>query len=110
MPVGPIIEAIAGRLGLVAGEAAAEVEGAGAEALETVEEPTISGPLVSSHLRAMFWDAATRNLEITFHNASIYTYPGTPREIAAGLKDAPSPGRWVRVGDEWLHAECIGLP
>jgi hypothetical protein len=110
--IGPIIEAVTGTLGLTE-EAAAPAEAAALEegapvgrTAEAAKDETIAAPLVSSHLRAMFWDAVTENLQITFHNGTIYDYPGISREIAKGLKNAPSPGRWVRVGDEWLHAEC----
>lgn len=50
-------------------------------------------PVVSENLSAMGWDQVTSELQVQFRsNGSIYSYPGVPEEVYAGLASAPSKG------------------
>lgn len=50
--------------------------------------------LNSSNLRAVRYDAATRDLDIEFHSGSVYRYHGVPESVYRGLLAAPSHGSY----------------
>lgn len=51
-------------------------------------------PVSSSNLRSVGYDAATRTLEIEFHNGGLYRYTGVPATVHAGLMSASSHGSY----------------
>lgn len=49
------------------------------------------GSPVSSHDH----DPETNILSVTFHHGKTYTYSGVPKDLADGLRDAPSKGTFL---------------
>jgi len=52
-------------------------------------------PLSSSHVAAMAWNPDTAELFVQFKDGSVYKY-SSDEEEANGLRNAESPGRFVR--------------
>ena len=51
-------------------------------------------PVTSSNLKAIGYDAATKKLQVEFHNDTLYEYSGVPSSIADGLFEASSHGQY----------------
>ncbi len=51
-------------------------------------------PVDSSNIEATRYDRETGTLGIRFRNGGVYSYRGVPAEIAQGLVQAESPGRF----------------
>jgi hypothetical protein len=51
-------------------------------------------PLQSSMLAGMEYDPATKTLTVTFRSGREYTYEGIDEDIAKGLAESPSPGKY----------------
>lgn len=52
-------------------------------------------PVVSSNLRSVGYDPATRVLEVEFHGGGIYQYFGVPEHVYRGLTSAGSKGGYL---------------
>lgn len=53
--------------------------------------------VTSSAIRAVSYDAARRDLRVTFHTTGIYIYHGVPAELHEGLRKAESLGRFYNA-------------
>lgn len=51
-------------------------------------------PLQSSMLAAFDYDAEMRVLHVRFRNGALAAYQGVPADVARGLSEAPSAGRY----------------
>jgi hypothetical protein len=51
-------------------------------------------PVISRNLAAVGWDEVSGELQVQFHNGSIYSYQSVPPEVYQGLMDAPSKGTY----------------
>lgn len=62
-------------------------------------------PVVSSHLRAVGYDARHQILEIEFDGGSVYHYFDVPEEVHDALMNAASKGAYFqdRIKDEYRH-------
>lgn len=52
-------------------------------------------PLASSNLDAMRYDPTRELLLVRFKGGAVYAYEGVPADIATGLAEADSPGRYM---------------
>lgn len=62
-------------------------------------------PLASSNLSAMRYDAQTRALQIRFHSGRSYDYKDVPADVADGLAQADSPGKYFNSSIKGVYAE-----
>lgn len=62
-------------------------------------------PLRSSNLVGYEYDAERQELKITFHSGRTYTYGSVPQDIAEGLGQADSPGRYFNNSIKGVYAE-----
>jgi KTSC domain len=62
-------------------------------------------PLASSNLSAMRYDEETRLLQIRFHSGRSYDYKDVPADVADGLKQADSAGRYFNSSIKGVYAE-----
>lgn len=53
-------------------------------------------PISSTHLSEADYDEATRELTITFADGATYTYDEVPEEVAIGLGNTISVGKYFR--------------
>lgn len=59
----------------------------------------------SSVIRRFRYDEAARRLRLTFVSGAVYDYDDVPPDVAEGLAQAPSQGRFfgLRVRDRYAH-------
>lgn len=62
-------------------------------------------PLASSNLSAMRYDEETRLLQIRFHSGRTYDYKDVPADVADGLKQADSAGKYFNSSIKGVYAE-----
>jgi hypothetical protein len=62
-------------------------------------------PLASSNLSAMRYDEQSRTLQIRFQSGRSYDYQDVPADVADGLKQADSPGRYFLNSIKGVYAE-----
>lgn len=69
--------------------------------------PVRSGGMPSSVIRHYVYDAARRVLDVTFVSGRRYLYHDVPPEIAIGIADASSRGRYfnARIRDAFAFTE-----
>jgi hypothetical protein len=60
-------------------------------------------PVTSSQLAAVGYDPQTRELQIEFKRGTLYSFPGVPREVHAGLMVASSKGRFFYYRVRWSY-------
>jgi hypothetical protein len=51
--------------------------------------------LKSTNLKAAGHDPATGTLKVQFHNGAVWEYQGVPADVAGGLLEASSPGKYL---------------
>lgn len=51
-------------------------------------------PVDSSNIEAVQYDADTGTLGVRFRNGGVYSYRGVPAEVAVGLVQSDSPGKY----------------
>lgn len=61
--------------------------------------------LASSNLSAMRHDEETRLLQIRFQSGKTYDYKDVPADVADGLKQADSAGRYFNSSIKGVYAE-----
>lgn len=62
-------------------------------------------PLVSSNLSAMRYDEQTHLLQIRFQSGKTYDYKDVPADVADGLKQADSAGKYFNSSIKGVYAE-----
>lgn len=62
-------------------------------------------PLTSSNLSAMRYDAETRTLQIRFQSGRTYDYQDVSADVADGLAQADSPGKYFNSSIKGVYAE-----
>lgn len=62
-------------------------------------------PLASSNLSAMRYDEQTRLLQIRFHSGRAYDFKDVPADVADGLKQADSAGKYFNSSIKGVYAE-----
>lgn len=61
--------------------------------------------LASSNLSAMRYDEETRLLQIRFLSGRSYDFKDVPADVADGLKQADSPGKYFNSSIKGVYAE-----
>lgn len=62
-------------------------------------------PLASSNLSAMRYDGETRLLQIRFISGRTYDFKDVPADVADGLKQADSAGKYFNSSIKGVYAE-----
>lgn len=62
-------------------------------------------PLASSNLSAMRYDEQTRLLQIRFQSGRSYDFKDVPADVAGGLKQAESAGKYFNSSIKGVYAE-----
>lgn len=62
-------------------------------------------PLASSNLAAMRYDEESNLLQIRFVSGRSYDYKDVPADVADGLKQAASPGKYFNSSIKGVFAE-----
>lgn len=62
-------------------------------------------PLASSNLSAMRYDESSRLLQIRFHSGRTYDFKDVPADVADGLKQADSAGKYFNSSIKGVYAE-----
>ncbi len=62
---------------------------------------SIVASVSSTCVDTVFFNGDTNDLTIAFTTGGTYTYSGVPAEVAQGLVDAPSKGKY-------MHAQVLG--
>lgn len=62
-------------------------------------------PLASSNLSAMRYDEQTRLLQIRFLSGRTYDFKDVPADVADGLKQADSAGKYFNNSIKGVYAE-----
>lgn len=62
-------------------------------------------PLASSNLSAMRYDEQSRTLQIRFHSGRSYDFKDVPADVADGLKQADSAGKYFNSSIKGVYAE-----
>ena len=72
-----------------------------------MQRPMKRQPVVSSSLRSVGYDEASRTLEIEFRSGAVYRYYEVPPEVYRELMEAPSKGRCFQgaIRDNYRYAK-----